>query len=272
MHIEDNYMRVTEIKKVTRESTQVKQIFFNDNQCSQGKPGQFIMIWLPGFDEIPMSILSTHPSGLVSVAVREVGEATKLLHKKHEGDFIGVRGPLGNNFQLKAGSALLIGGGTGIVPLVFLVKELCQVKSRVTFLIGAKTKEELLFHSKIRRLSSTSRFDVLASTEDGSYGYEGMVTELAKEALEKEHFDIIYGCGKELMLLKIFRLAQKFKTPLQVSLERFMRCAMGLCGSCTIGKYRVCVDGPVFTGTQLKEVEAEFGRVKRDLDGHKIPV
>ncbi len=265
-------MRVTEIKKVTRESTEVKQIFFKDNQCSQAKPGQFIMIWLPGFDEIPMSISSTRPSGLVSVAVREVGEATKLLHKKQAGDFIGVRGPLGNNFQLKAGNALLIGGGTGISPLVFLAKELVQAKSEITFLIGAKTKKELLFHSRIRQINSTSRFDVLASTEDGSYGYEGIVTDLVQEVMEKEHFDIIYACGKELMLLEILRLAQKFETPLQVSLERFMRCAIGLCGSCTIGKYRVCVDGPVFTGTQLKEVEAEFGRVKRGLNGHKILV
>lgn len=272
MRTEDNHIRVTEIEKATRESPQVKQIFFYDHLCSQGKPGQFIMIWIPGVDEIPMSIASTHPSGLVSVVVREVGEATKLLNKKYKGDSIGIRGPFGNSFQLKTGNVLIVGGGTGIAPLLFLAKELDQAKSRLTFLIGAKSKEELLFYSRIERLNLITGPCVFASTEDGSCGYEGMVTDLTQVIMEKEHFDVVYACGKELMLYKIFRLAQKFKTPLQVSLERLMRCAIGLCGSCIIGKYRVCVDGPVFTDTQLKEVEAEFGRIKRDLNGQKIPL
>ena len=269
---ENNLMRVTEIKRATRKSPRVKEFFFHDEPCSKGRPGQFVMIWLPGFDEIPMSLSSTHPNGLVSVAVAKVGEATELFHKKREGDLVGVRGPLGNSFQLERGNVLLIGGGTGIAPLAFLAEELAGLKTGITFLMGAKTKEELLFLSRIKRLSTNTKFRVFTSTEDGSFGHKGVVTELAEEILEKEEFDTIYACGKELMLLKIFRLAQKHRTPLQVSLERLMRCAIGLCGSCVIGKYRVCVDGPVFTDRQLKEVESEFGRFRRSLDGSKVPL
>jgi dihydroorotate dehydrogenase electron transfer subunit len=90
--------------------------------------------------------------------------------------------------------------------------------------------------------------------------------------LTKEKFDIIYTCGPEQMIRKVFDQAEKHKIPLEASLERLMRCAIGLCGSCIIGKYRVCADGPVFRSKQLKEVKDEFGCSKRDFDGRKIPI
>jgi len=230
------------------------------------------MVWLPGFDELPMSISSAHPNGLASITVANVGEATKLLHEKEKGDIVGVRGPFGNSFKLVEGNVLLVGGGTGIAPLAFLAEKLFELKVKMSFLLGAKTKEELLFMSKIESTLSGTGNRIIASTEDGSYGHKGVVTKLAEETLAKEKFDAIYACGKELMLFKIFILAEKHKTPLQASLERLMRCAIGLCGSCTIGKYRVCADGPIFTSKQLQEVKDEFGRFKRDFDGKKIPV
>lgn len=250
----------------------VKTFLFNDKLCAQGKPGQFIMVWLPGFDEIPMGISSIHPSGLASITVADVGEATMLLHRKEKGDIVGVRGPFGNSFKLVKGNVLLVGGGTGIAPLAFLAEKLVKLKTKITFMLGAKTKEELLFLSKIDCMLSKTESRMTASAEDGSYGYKGVVTELAEKTLAEEKFDMIYACGKELMLFKIFMLAEKHTTPLQASLERLMRCAIGLCGSCTIGKYRVCVDGPVFTNKQLRKVKDEFGRFKRDFDGRKIPV
>jgi len=230
------------------------------------------MIWLPGFDEIPMSISSTNAKGSASVTVANVGEATRLLHRKERGDVIGVRGPFGNNFDPVEGSLLLIGGGTGIAPLAFLSEKLAKQASRVTFLLGARTREELLFLSRIKRILQKAGGKVIACTEDGSYGYTGVVTKLVEETLAEGKFDAIYACGKEAMLLKVFTLAQKHGIPLQASLERLMRCAIGLCGSCAIGRYRVCVDGPVFTGEQLREVRDEFGYFKRDFDGRRIRV
>jgi dihydroorotate dehydrogenase electron transfer subunit len=90
--------------------------------------------------------------------------------------------------------------------------------------------------------------------------------------LAKERFDMIYTCGPEQMMLKTFVLAEKHKIALEASLERLMRCAIGLCGSCVVGKYRVCRDGPVFTSSQLREVEKEFGVSKLDFNGKKIPL
>lgn len=250
----------------------IKTFFFNDKLCAQSKPGQFIMVWLPGFDEVPMSISSTRPNGLASITVANVGEATRLLHRKEKGDIVGVRGPLGNSFKPVEGSVLLVGGGTGIAPLTFLAERLVELKTKITFLLGAKTKKELLFLSKINSMLPKTEVRIFASTEDGSYGYKGVVTELVEENLKKEKFNTIYACGNELMLFKIFMLAEKHKTSLQASLERLMRCAIGLCGSCAIGKYRVCVDGPVFTSKQLQEVKDEFGCFKRDFDGRKISI
>jgi len=270
--IETNFLRTVRIRNIFKESPLVKTFFFNDKLCAQSKPGQFIMIWLPGFDEVPMSISSTRPDGLTSATVANVGEATMLLHQKERGDIVGVRGPFGNSFKPIKGNVLLIGGGTGIAPLVFLAEKLAELRTEATFLLGAKTKEELLYLSKIDSVLSKTRGRIIASTEDGSYGYKGVVTELAEETLVKHRFDMIYACGKEPMLFEILKLSEKHKTHLQVSLERLMRCAIGLCGSCTIGKYRVCVDGPVFTNKQLQEVKSEFGLFKRDFDGRKIHV
>lgn len=267
-----NFLRTLEIEKIVKESPMVKTFFFNDELCAHGNPGQFVMIWLPGFDEIPMSISSTHPNGLASITVANVGEATMLLHRKKKGDIVGVRGPFGNSFRPVKGNVLLVGGGTGIAPLAFLAEKLVELKTKMVFLLGAKMKEELLFLSKIDSVLSKTEARIIASTEDGSYGHKGVVTELAEKTLAEEKFDMIYACGKELMLFKIFTLAEKHATPLQASLERLMRCAVGLCGSCTIGKYRVCIDGPVFTKKQLREVKDEFGRFKRYFDGRKIPV
>lgn len=270
--IEANFLRTVKIERIIEESPKIKTLVFSDRLCAQAKPGQFVMIWLPGFDEIPMSISSTNAKGSTSVTVAKVGEATRLLHRKERGDFIGVRGPFGNNFDPIEGSLLLIGGGTGIVPLAFFLEKLANQACQVTFLLGAATKEELLFLSKIKSILQKAGGNVIACTEDGSYGYTGVVTKLAEETLAEGEFDAIYACGKEAMLLKVFMLAQKHGIPLQASLERLMRCAIGLCGSCAIGRYRVCVDGPVFTGEQLREVRDEFGRFKRDFNGRRIKV
>ena len=270
--IEANFLRTVDIEKIVQESPLVKSFFFRDPLCAQGKPGQFAMVWLPGVDEIPMSISSTHPSGLTSITVAMVGEATRLLHQKRADEPIGVRGPFGTSFQPVTGKALLVGGGTGIAPLAFLAERLLESKAAITFLVGAKTRAELLFLARIESLLSESKAKVLASTEDGSYGHSGVVTQLAETTLANEHFDMIYACGKEPMLLKLFTLAEKHGIPLQASLERLMRCAIGLCGSCTIGKYRVCIDGPVFTSEQLRKVRDELGQFKRDYDGRKIPL
>ena len=265
-----NRLRTTSILSVKTESPTVKTFTFKDRECATAKPGQFLMFWIPGVDEIPLSILDVKKGGDVSVAVKKVGEATEALHKMEAGDVIGVRGPFGNTFTMVNGRTLMIGGGTGIAPLLFLAKKLASQAPRMIFVLGAKTKSELLFMDDFKKIPGKAKKHVVASTEDGSCGITGMCTDLLEKILEKEEPDMIYACGPELMIAKVFELAEKHGTRLEVSLERLMRCAIGLCGSCVISKYRVCKDGTIFTKEQLIEVRSEFGVSKRDFDGRKI--
>jgi len=129
-----------------------------------------------------------------------------------------------------------------------------------------------LFLDRIGQMLSKVNAEIIATTEDGSYGLKGIVTDQAEKKLAKERFDMIYACGPEQMMHRMFILAELYGAPLQASLERIMRCAIGLCGSCVIGGFRVCKDGPVLTSEQLRTVKDEFGKFKLDLKGRKISI
>jgi dihydroorotate dehydrogenase electron transfer subunit len=264
-----NKLRTTCILDTKTESPTVKTFTFKDRLCAKAKPGQFLMLWIPSIDEIPLSIFDVdEKGGTVSVAVKRVGEATQALHDKKVGDTIGVRGPFGNNFTLDSDKILMVGGGIGIAPLSFLAKKLASSKAaKMVLAVGAKTKSELLFLNELRRLCGET--NVLAATEDGSYGVKALASELVETILAKEEFDVVYACGPEQMLRKVFDCCEKQGVFMEASLERLMRCAIGICGSCVIGRYRVCRDGPIFNINQLKSVKDEFGVWKRDFDGRK---
>jgi dihydroorotate dehydrogenase electron transfer subunit len=266
-----NKLRTTSILNIKTESPTVKTFTFKDKLCAKAKPGRFLMLWIPGVDEIPLSISDVNgKEGIVSVAVKRVGEATKALHSKKVGETIGVRGPFGNSFTLSSGKILMVGGGIGIAPLLLLAKKLAFSKAaKMVLAVGAKTKNELLFLDELKGICGEK--NVLAATEDGSYGVKALASELVENILAKKGFDMVYACGPEQMLLKVFNLCEKHHIFMEASLERLMRCAIGICGSCIIGKYRVCRDGPVFNTSQLRSVKDEFGVWKRDFDGRKIP-
>jgi len=269
-HITNNQHRTTHILSVKAESPTVKIFTFKDKQCAKAKPGQFAMLWIPGVDEIPLSILDANTNGMISILVKEVGEATKALNNIKVGDVIGVRGPFGNNFKIKANKMLMVGGGTGIAPLLFLTKKAIAKNAKPVFVVGAKTKKELFL---IKELEETCKKEnVIATTEDGSYGIKGLATTPLETLLKKEKFEIIYTCGPEKMMRRVLDLAEKYDIALEASLERLMRCAIGLCGSCAIGKYRVCRDGPVFNAKQLRTVKDEFGFSQRDFTGKMVPL
>lgn len=266
-----NRLRIVDILEVVRESPSVKTFVFRDRLCGRGVPGQFVMVWIPDVDEVPISLSGIGSDSLCAISVGMVGEATEAIHKLRKGECFGIRGPFGRGFSVGRRKVMIVGGGTGLAPLAALTDKLVKVNADVTFLFGAKTRDELLFYDKIGKVPSRE-VRVVAATEDGSYGFEGVVTDVAEKILKKERFDMVYACGPEQMMYKMFLLAEKHHTPIEVSLERLMRCAIGLCGSCVIGKYRVCKDGPVFSGEQLKEVKDEFGQFKRDFDGSKTSV
>ena len=269
---EVNRMRTVSVREVKDESPTVRTIFFKDALCAKAKAGQFVMVWIPGVDEIPLGLSSFNPkSRICSVTVAQVGEATEALNKRKAGDLIGVRGPFGNYFEIAGEKALVIGGGIGLAPLMPLVERLVEMGYLSSIMIGARTRGGRIFLDRLRK-AAEGGIELIVTTDDGSYGVKGLVTDPLDRVLSSSSFDVIYACGPEDMLYTVYHISEKYRVPLQVSLERIILCAMGICGSCVIGPYRVCRDGPVFTSEQLREVETEFGKYKHSFSGRKIPI
>ena len=263
-----NTLRITRIQSVKTENSTTKTYSFEDTRCAKAKPGQFIMLWIPNVDEIPLSIMNTR-GNTVSVTVKAVGEATHSLHNMTKGDTIGIRGPFGNYFTQTSGKVLLIGGGVGTAPLLFLTEQLASKAERLSVVMGAKTKDELLLLNYLNPLCTEKP---VVATEDGSYGLKCLATQPLEKLLFEVQFDIVYACGPEPMIREAFNFTEKHAVQMEASLERLMRCGIGLCGSCMIGKYRVCKDGPVFNSQQLREVIDELGISKLGYDGNRIPL
>ncbi|MFQ6095433.1 MAG: dihydroorotate dehydrogenase electron transfer subunit [Candidatus Bathyarchaeia archaeon] len=269
---EINRMRTVEVRAVKHEGPTAKSIFFKDTLCAKAKAGQFVMVWIPDVDEIPLSLSTFNPkTKTCSVTVTAVGEATSALNRKSIGDLIGIRGPFGNHFEIDGNRALVVGGGIGIAPLMQLIELLVERHSLSAILTGARTRGEIIFLDRLER-TAQDKIELIVTTDDGTYGIKGVVTDPLDEVLSSGSYDTIYSCGPEDMLYKVYRLAERYSVPLQVSLERIMRCAVGICGSCVIGPYRVCRDGPIFTSEQLREVEEEFGKYKHGFNGRRIPI
>ena len=264
---EDFKFRAAKIKKVIAESPSVKSFYLKDPGTNPPRPGQFVMVWSPGQEEVPMSV-SDSGNGFIRISVAKKGPTTAELHKLKSGGTLLVRGPFGNGFSLNGKSFLIVGGGYGVAPLIYAAKALSKAKKRCTFLVGAKTKSELLFIKEARGAGAK----VHVATEDGSAGHEGMVTELLEPTLEKENFDSILTCGPEPMLYEVVGRGVKRKIQAQASLERYIKCGFGICGSCILDPIglRVCADGPVFDGALL--LQTEFGRQKRDETGLRVPI
>ena len=213
------------------------------------QPGQFVMIWLPDVDEIPMSISHAGPD-FTGITVKVIGEATEALSRVSKGDRIRVRGPYGKGFEPSGERALLVAGGIGTAPLLPLAKQLADRKSKIMVIIGARTQNELVLADEFSNLGA----DTEISTDDGSAGFHGTAAELCSETVGKLEFDSIYCCGPEPMIGAIVNIAQWNGIWGQASVERLMKCGIGICGSCSISDRLVCRDGPIFDLAQLDEL------------------
>ena len=262
--------RVVRVLRIVRHGPDVATIWFRDRGCSRAQPGQFVMIYVPGHEEVPMSLSAIGPDGLASITVRAVGPTTRELVALEPGAILGLRGPFGHGFRPRPGvrRPLLVGAGTGAAPIMPLAERLLASGVRPVFLMAARTRGELFFLARARELLGPGGVEV--ATEDGSLGFKGLATELAERLLAREAFDALYACGPELMLVRLLELALEHGLrDVQLSLERLVKCGMGLCGSCSLGPYRVCADGPVFDLEMLTHpaVKAELGRLWRDECG-----
>ena len=271
-----NHPHICTIERVVDETPTVRTLYFHDEVLANVKPGQFTMVWIPGVNELPMSVMTSPDFPEAGFTVRKRGESSTALYNLKIGDKIGVRGPYGNSFAtenirvLTDAKVLLIGGGTGLVPLMryldFLVNPAINGAS-VTLLMGSKTKDEVFFEEKAKELIGlNTKLTVIPVTEDGSYGEKGYVTDVLEKLLEENTYDAIYTCGPELMMYKVVKLANKKGIFVQASLERMMKCGVGICGSCCVNEDLVCRDGTVFDGQYLAK-NSEFGHFQRTKSG-----
>lgn len=227
------------------------------------KPGQFLNIkisaGLKPFLRRPFSIHNVNGNAL-SILYEIVGDGTKLLAGKKMGEFLDIIGPLGHGFDYRkeakaqaSRQTIIVGGGIGIAPLLFLARKI-KGNNKIA-LIGAKTKTQVLCEKEFKNTGC----DVKISTDDGSRGFKGRVTDLLKNFLQANRFTsqqaAIYACGPKPMLKAICSISQENNIPAQVSLEEHMSCGIGACLGCVVktknGLKRVCKEGPVFNAKEL---------------------
>jgi dihydroorotate dehydrogenase electron transfer subunit len=260
----DPKLRICKITEIIDETPSIKTFYFDDPMTATG--GQFVMVWVPGVDEIPMSVSYTGSQKGITVA--KVGPTTIKMHELIVGERLGIRGPYGNGFDIsKADNILAVAGGCGSAPLGSVLDQAISSNKKVTFALGARNSSELLF--KARALNLGIELDI--STDDGSEGYHGFVTDRVAELIKEHTFDLIIMCGPEVMLKKVVEQATDNSIPVQASLERYMKCGIGICDACAINGYQVCRDGPVFTGDTLAHL-TDFGSSQRDSCGRMIDI
>jgi dihydroorotate dehydrogenase electron transfer subunit len=223
------------------------------------KPGQFVMIRVrTGLDPLlrrPFSICGIK-GDLFLVLYRVVGKGTSLMTELREGDRMWVLGPLGRGFAVPDdhASRLLVGGGIGIAPLVFL--DQFHREQKLIFMMGFRSAKDIIAPKQIT--GEKSGFS--AATDDGTKGHHGPVTDLLEEHLRKNRGKaVVYACGPKPMLRKVADMAMAMRIPCQVSLEAHMACGLGACQGCAVkasansgrSYFHVCKEGPVFEAEDI---------------------
>ncbi len=224
------------IASIVRETSQVKTFVLEGGIGAQ--PGQFVMVWLPGLNEKPFSLVNDDP---LTLTVARLGPFSSRLHELEEGDRVWIRGPLGRGFDIRGERILLAGGGYGVAPLAFLARRATEVSHKVA-VIGAASKGDLFFQDRFAK----SGCEVVLVTEDCSAGMGGLCTDAAEALLSEREFDALYACGPEAMLDQLENICRQRGISGQLSKEAYMRCGIGVCGSCQRDGLLVCKDGPVF--------------------------
>jgi len=227
---------ITDIKQ---ENSNTKTFTF-DESFENAKSGQFLMAWLPLIKESPFCIADINP---LKLTICEVGEMSAAIHSLEVGDRLWIRGPFGTSFSIEESNKkpVLVGGGYGAAPLAFLAKEMKKQGISPKVCLGGRTEEAIIG----RDMFENEGIEAVCTTNDGSYGEEGLVTKPVERMLENKEVDIIYAVGPNPMLDALYDLAQKYKVPVQLSYEAVMGCGMGNCGSCEKHGKLLCVEGPV---------------------------
>lgn len=232
------------------------------------RPGQFNMIYLPGFGEVAIS-MSSNPEApeRIGHTIRYAGAVTRGIERLKVGDVIGLRGPYGNGWpDVPSGhNLILVGGGIGMAPLRPVIQSVLRRRKdyrRVLLLYGARTPADLLYTEEFARWEAGKiELQITVDRADESWrGQVGVVPQIFYRIKIDHRRTLVMTCGPEVMMRFTIYEALARRIPKQavyLSMERNMKCAVGLCGHCQFGPYFVCKDGPVFC---FAEVEPFFGK------------
>jgi dihydroorotate dehydrogenase (NAD+) catalytic subunit len=242
-----------------------------DRSSRRPLPGQFYMLWIPGVNQKPYSV-SYYDGKLIGFTCKRRGCFSEKLFKLKQGEPLGLLGPLGQSFDLSHDNYLLVGGGIGAAPLLFSATELQRMGKKVALFFGAEAKEWIDWIDPILQKGIPQYKDIVQyCTEDGSVGLKGMLTDHLEEIIRQARPDYALMCGPELFTKKCIPIIKKMGIQGQASIERMMKCGIGICGSCSVDHTgdRVCVEGPMFDFQYLQRMK-EFGSYFMDESGAVI--
>jgi dihydroorotate dehydrogenase electron transfer subunit len=239
--------------------------FVAPEMAERAQAGQFVAVAVEAREATlrrPFSIYSVSQhgpwAGTVEIVFDVVGPGTRWLATRSKHDVVDLVGPLGKPFPLPTQpvSCLLVGGGYGAAPLLYLAQGLAQQSLRVDMLLGAVTQERIFNAIEAKRLSASAQF----TTEDGTLGVEGVVTDLMPRMMEAADTGVVYACGPMAMLAAVSAVAKEHDVPCQVAVEEEMACGTGVCWTCVVPyrrkdhvvNLRACTDGPVFNGARVE--------------------
>lgn len=236
-----------------------KMILSSSRIAERVRPGQFLHIRCSEdcspLLRRPFSIHARQNDGTLALLYKVVGMGTETLSRRKSRDSLDVLGPLGQGFRIFSdkGRALIVAGGIGVAPFLFLAQELRKRGAEATLLLGAETKDSLLSTSDFKELG----IKVLVTTEDGTAGEKGYVPDIFEQSLLSQDKPVttVYACGPREMLKRVAVICGIYGIACQVSLEEAMACGVGACLSCVVltnsGYKKVCSDGPVFDGGEI---------------------
>ncbi len=220
------------------------------------KPGQFVIIRVNETGErIPLTVADKDAfAGIITIIFQVVGKTTALMRSLNEGDFLlDVVGPLGKSAEVdNIGTVLMVGGGTGVAILHHVAKAFHEAGNYVIGIMGAKEKDMLILENEMTALCD----ELVVTTDDGSYGERGFVTQPLEKYLSERHdIKLVYTIGPIIMMKNVVKLTKKFNVPTLVSLNPIMIDGTGMCGGCRVKVNNetkfCCVDGPDFDGYQV---------------------
>ena len=262
------------VREVAKETPDTFSLRLEPEAGANGRsfqPGQFSMLWVFGIGELPISI-SGDPAlhDRLVYTVRSVGQATHSLVNQRVGDSVGVRGPFGASWPIEAArgrDVIVVAGGIGLAPLRPVIYQVLQNRKdygRLVILYGGRSPRDLLYRKELATWARHRENQVLVTVDYGGLswrGHVGVVTTLFKYARLEPARSVAMVCGPEIMMRFVTRelITQGLsRDDIYLSMERNMKCAVGLCGHCQYGPYFICKDGPIFRYEQMRPLLEKY--------------